>query len=734
MPRRVNLIILLAFTVGIILSFGISAGALPAGKGQGADPGSELERLQREAGAANGAYKNALDEENQLNNQIAKTRQDLTENEGRLADTESSLKDRAEEIYKHGDLTMMDALTRASNVQEFTNVLGILVQQLGQDQDQAKKLRGERDTLQQTEKDLESQVEERKATLDKEAAKKDETQRAMDEAQAAFDSLKPEDQQKIRNDRLGRVQDAVKQLREGSGSQGEAPRSGSEDGTSGETQGETPKGGSGDEASEEDQGGTPTGDSGGDRERQAKIGWAIDQTLREWIAEGKLPAREGSTDESAGSKDPPPPDPMAELATDVAQQQAEANRQAKEAADQVTAEQEAQQKAAEQTKAAEDAKLATQQASEKKQSETQDAEDAQRQADLATKDAATQKAAAQKAADQAATQRKEADEATNQLAAKRATEAKKPQPGLPVEVSNSPGGAVDTGAKLVAHGDFSIDPGSKVTFEDADGTRGTATDGINARIVKGSIDTTMTGPLDNVSGGDGQMSTDGLQVVDTTGIAADQGGNDGAAGLQYAPNTGAAGLQYAPDTGTAGVQYAPNTGTAGVQYAPNTGTAGLQYAPSSGTAGLQYAPSTGASKLQYAPNTGTVGAPPKPASSGSQGGVVGEADTWLGVPYVFGGNSRSGIDCSAFTAAVYAKFGIVLPDSPAGQWGMGTPVVGPARAGDLVFWSEDHSGKPTHVGIADGKGNAIHASDYFMDVTVTPIGNIPGYLGARRFL
>ena len=65
---------------------------------------------------------------------------------------------------------------------------------------------------------------------------------------------------------------------------------------------------------------------------------------------------------------------------------------------------------------------------------------------------------------------------------------------------------------------------------------------------------------------------------------------------------------------------------------------------------------------------------------------------------------------------------------------MGTPVVGPPQAGDLVFFSEDHSGTPTHVGIADGNGNVIHASDYYMDVTVTPIKYLTGYMGARRFL
>jgi len=107
--------------------------------------------------------------------------------------------------------------------------------------------------------------------------------------------------------------------------------------------------------------------------------------------------------------------------------------------------------------------------------------------------------------------------------------------------------------------------------------------------------------------------------------------------------------------------------------------------------------------------------------------VVGEAKNYLGAPYVPGG-----LDCSGFTKAVYSKFGVVLPDSPAGQWGTGRPVQGPPAAGDLVFFSEDGSGVPTHVGIANGDGTLTHSSIFTGDVTVTPIGNIPGYMGAKR--
>jgi len=126
-----------------------------------------------------------------------------------------------------------------------------------------------------------------------------------------------------------------------------------------------------------------------------------------------------------------------------------------------------------------------------------------------------------------------------------------------------------------------------------------------------------------------------------------------------------------------------------------------------------------------------------PISPGAGGGVLGEAKGWLGVPYDYShsaGQTRKAVDCSAFTAAVYKKFGIALPDSPAGQMGMGTPVSGTPKAGDLVFWSEDGSGVPTHVGIANGDGTTTHSSSFTGEVSVTPMKYINGYLGARRLI
>jgi cell wall-associated NlpC family hydrolase len=93
------------------------------------------------------------------------------------------------------------------------------------------------------------------------------------------------------------------------------------------------------------------------------------------------------------------------------------------------------------------------------------------------------------------------------------------------------------------------------------------------------------------------------------------------------------------------------------------------------------------------------------------------------------------MDCSCFTMTVFGHFGIDMPDSPSAQYGYGTPVYGAPQAGDLVFFSEDGSGIPTHVGIATGRGTVlIHASSYYGDVVESDMSYIPGYLGARRLL
>ena len=102
--------------------------------------------------------------------------------------------------------------------------------------------------------------------------------------------------------------------------------------------------------------------------------------------------------------------------------------------------------------------------------------------------------------------------------------------------------------------------------------------------------------------------------------------------------------------------------------------------------------------------------------------VVDDASSYIGTPY-----GASGLDCSGFTAAVFADLGMYLPDSPGAQYASGVP--SNAKAGDLVFFDEAGYGI-SHVGIATGYGTVIHASTYYGAVVETPIEYIPGYVGA----
>jgi cell wall-associated NlpC family hydrolase len=120
-----------------------------------------------------------------------------------------------------------------------------------------------------------------------------------------------------------------------------------------------------------------------------------------------------------------------------------------------------------------------------------------------------------------------------------------------------------------------------------------------------------------------------------------------------------------------------------------------------------------------------------PAPDARYGGVVGIAMQYLGVPYVWGGASPSGFDCSGFSMYVFAQIGVSLPHHAASQYGMGTPVSkDQLQAGDLVFFNG-----LGHMGISIGGGQFIHAPHTGDVVKISSLSDswyARTWVGARR--
>lgn len=107
-----------------------------------------------------------------------------------------------------------------------------------------------------------------------------------------------------------------------------------------------------------------------------------------------------------------------------------------------------------------------------------------------------------------------------------------------------------------------------------------------------------------------------------------------------------------------------------------------------------------------------------------------------GVPYVFGGTSPSGFDCSGFVRYVFSSAGITLPRTADAQFDAGQPVsLSKLQPGDLVFYSTYAEGA-SHDGIYLGDGKFLHASSS-RGVVVDRMDSsywTARYYGARRIL
>ncbi|MCU1384229.1 MAG: hypothetical protein JWL71_2926 [Acidobacteria bacterium] len=157
-------------------------------------------------------------------------------------------------------------------------------------------------------------------------------------------------------------------------------------------------------------------------------------------------------------------------------------------------------------------------------------------------------------------------------------------------------------------------------------------------------------------------------------------------------------------------------------------------------AGAAPPPAGSSSPAPDAPAAASRPAPPDPAPPTSSSGLddyalVGTALALRGTPYRNGGSDPQGFDCSGFTQYVFSQYGVPLPRAVREQYLVGKAIAAEELApGDILFFSTTAPG-PSHVGIAIGGDQFVHAPSSTGVVRVEHLGSSywsPRYLGARR--
>lgn len=157
--------------------------------------------------------------------------------------------------------------------------------------------------------------------------------------------------------------------------------------------------------------------------------------------------------------------------------------------------------------------------------------------------------------------------------------------------------------------------------------------------------------------------------------------------------------------------------------------AALNGTASSGSSASAGSSSTGSS-------SGSTGSTADTTISATGSDIVAEAQKYLGTPYVYGGASPSGFDCSGFVYYVLKQLGFSPYRTPADQYSQGTYVEKDSlQPGDIVFFAGTYASGISHVGIYVGGGQFIHSPNSRSTVSYSDLTSgywSQHYYGARR--
>jgi len=135
-------------------------------------------------------------------------------------------------------------------------------------------------------------------------------------------------------------------------------------------------------------------------------------------------------------------------------------------------------------------------------------------------------------------------------------------------------------------------------------------------------------------------------------------------------------------------------------------------------------------KISEIRNSAPKYTPSRGATTVSEGAIIAYASNFLGTPYLWGGTSPAGFDCSGFTQYVYAHFGISIGRTTFDQINNGVEVSKDnLQPGDLVFFGT--FANPHHMGMYIGDNNYIHAPHTGDVIKISTLGR-DDYVTARR--